>query len=129
MRDITLDAQLDWLLAEWHHHCRNHQLVAAPRSCPQFRNARSSKGWDTTDEILDDEVNRKQMEAISTAVFQMGGVHRLAIYAVARNLSSGASVWSSQGLPEDRAERAAVIAEAREMLTKRLIAAGVMEYA
>jgi hypothetical protein len=52
--------------------------------------------------------------------------YRSAIYALARNLHAGASVWSNPKLPVDSLERGAVLMEARTMLSRRLVSAGVL---
>ena len=96
-----------------------------------FRNVKSGKTWDSTGQVIQDELNGSTMEAIDFHVGELPDEaktkpYRSAIYAIARNLHVGASVWSSPRLPVDAEERAVVVMEARNMLTKRLIAAGVM---
>jgi hypothetical protein len=91
-----------------------------------FRDTKSGRGWDSTDEIIEDEIHGSMMEAIDFQVSEMQDPHRAAIYALARNLSTGRSVWMSPRLPADPLERATIVAEARNQITKRLMAVGVM---
>ena len=96
-----------------------------------FRNAKSGKGWDSTDQVIDDELHGSTMEAIDCQVQELPDVpllrpYRSAIYAIARNLHVNANVWMSPRLPKDVDERAVVIMEARNMLVRRLMAFGVM---
>jgi hypothetical protein len=96
-----------------------------------FRNVKSSKNWDTTSDVIQDELHGSTMETIEAQVSELPDVdkvrpYRSAIYAIARNLHVGANVWSNPRLPTDPLERGVVIMEARNMLTRRLVAAGVM---
>ncbi|MFM9928199.1 hypothetical protein VLK31_34875 [Variovorax sp. H27-G14] len=119
-------AILDDLLSRWHSHCRAYQAnQQAPRD-PVFRDAKSGRGWDSTDEIIEDEIHGSMMADIDFQVSEMRDPHRAAIYALARNLSTGNSVWMSPRLPRDAVERARVVAEARGQITDRLMRCGVM---
>jgi hypothetical protein len=91
-----------------------------------FRHAKSGRGWDSTQDIIDEELSDSTMEAIDFQAGEMPEPHRSAIYAHARNLASKHAVWRSPRLPEDAQERAVLVMEARNMLTKRLLRAGVM---
>lgn len=119
-------AILDDLLARWHHHCKGYSPVPVCGADPMFRNAKSGKGWDSTSEVIEDELNGKIMAAIDFQVSEMADPHRSAIYVLARNLYTGRSVWLSPRLPKDAVERAQIVAGARIMLTRRLVSAGVM---
>lgn len=119
-------AILDDLLSRWHSWARSYKAnQQAPRD-PIFRDAKSSRGWDTTDNIIEDEIQGSMMEAIDFQVSEMKDPHRAAIYVLARNLSTGRSVWLSPRLPTDPVERATIVAEARNQIVKRLMAVGVM---
>jgi len=120
------NAILDDLLSRWHSHCRSYRANQQAPSDPVFRNTKSGRGWDSTDEIIEDEIHGSMMEAIDFQVSEMKDPYRAAIYALARNLSTGRSVWLSPRLPVDPLERATVVAEARNQITKRLMAVGVM---
>lgn len=131
MRDLTQRDQLDGLLREWHQWQIGYSPIPTCGADPMFRNAKSGKGWDSTDEVIDDELHGSTMEAIDCQVQELPDVpqlqpYRSAIYAIARNLHVNANVWMSPRLPKDPMERGVVIMEARNALTRRLIAAGVL---
>lgn len=120
------NAILDDLLARWHHHCKHYSPVPVAGSDPMFRNAVSPKGWDSTADIADDTVNSAQMKAVDFHVGEMKEPYRAAIYITARNCYTGHSVWMSPRLPADKEERDIVILEARNIITRKLMAAGAM---
>lgn len=117
---------LDDILSRWHSWARSYKANQQTPRDPVFRDAKSGRGWDSTDEIIEDEIHDSMMEAVDFQVSEMKDPHRAAIYALARNLSTGRSVWLSPRLPVDPLERATVIAEARNILTRKLMACGVM---
>lgn len=125
MRDET-DAILDDLLARFHHWMDGFRVCPTPGADPMFRGVKSGRHWDTTDQIVDDEVNSGQMEAMEFEVGEMQEPHRTAIYVNARNCYTGRSVWLSPRLPQDPAIRAVILLEARTELIRRLLRAGVM---
>jgi hypothetical protein len=117
---------LDDLLARYHAWAKSYKAnQQAPRD-PIFRDAKSGRGWDSIDDIIEDELMGSTMESIDFHISEMQDPHRTAIYFLARNLYTGRSVWLSKRLPEDAMERGIIIAEARNQLTKRLMSAGVM---
>lgn len=91
-----------------------------------FRNAKSGRGWDTVEDIIESELDSDTMEGISFEVGEMADPHRAAIYAHARNLASRNTVWGSPRLPQDPQARALLVLDARAMLVKRLLRAGIM---
>jgi hypothetical protein len=115
----------DWL-SRWHNWGRAYKANQQAASDPIFRHAKSGRGWDSTDDIIEDELMGSTMETIDFQVSEMQEPYRAAIYVLARNLSTGRSVWLSPRLPQDAVERATVVAEARNILTRRLQACGVM---
>jgi len=123
---------LNDLLKRWHRWQAAYSPVPVCSADPMFRNVKSGKTWDSTSQVIRDELNGSTMETIDFHVGELpddeatGRAYRSAIYALARNLHSGRSVWSSPRLPQDPMERGIVCMEARNMLTRRLIAAGVM---
>lgn len=132
MRDET-DRILDDLLYRWHQWQCGFSICPAPAADPMFRNVKSGRAWDSTAEIIEDELSSSTMEAIDFHVagdkHGQGGMpepRRSAIYAHARNLASRHTVWSSPRLPTDPQERAVLILEARTDLMRRLLSAGVM---
>lgn len=121
-----LNVILDDVLSRWHFHCKHYSPVPVAGADPMFRNAISSKGWDSTSDIADDTVNAAQMKAVDFHVSEMKDPHRAAIHVLARNCYTGRSVWISPRLPANQEERALIVLEARNILTHRLIAGGVM---
>lgn len=119
-------AILSDLLARWHAWGRSYKANQQTARDPVFRDVKSGRGWDSTDEIIEDELMGSTMESIDFQVSEMRDPHRAAIYMLARNLSTGRSVWLSPRLPTCPMERATVVAEARNQLTRRLMACGVM---
>ncbi len=120
------DQILDDLLSRWHAWAKGYNPVRQCSADPMFRNARSAKGYDTTADLVADEVESGQLEAVDFHVSEMQDPHRSAIYCYAKNLYTGASVWGSPRLPQDPIERGIVVMEAKNQLTRRLINAGVM---
>ena len=117
---------LDALLGEWHRWARGYSPVPTSGAAPMFRNAKSSRGWDSASEVVDDEVNASTMRSIDFQVGEMNEPHRSAIYVHARNCSTGRMVWSSPRLPTCPMERSLIVAEAKNMLARRLLSAGVI---
>lgn len=115
----------DWL-SRWHAWGKSYKANQQTARDPVFRNAKSGRGWDSIDDIIEDDLIGTTLESIDFHVSEMQDPHRAAIYILARNLYTGRSVWLSPRLPADPLERGIVIAEARNQLTKRLMNAGVM---
>lgn len=117
---------LDDILARWHHWARAYIPVPVCGADPMFRNAKSAKGYDTTSEVVEDEITALQMKAVDFQVSEMKEPHRSAIYIHARNCYTGRNVWLSPRLPTDPLERARILGEAKSMLIGKLLSAGVM---
>lgn len=117
---------LDDLLSRWHHYCKGYSPVPVQGADPMFRQATRPRGYDTVTAILEDEAERIKMEAMDFHVYEMQDPHRSAILVLARNCYTGRQVWLSPRLPKDPMERGTIILEARNELTRRLMAAGVM---
>lgn len=117
---------LDDLLSRYHAWAKAYKANFQPRSGPMFRNAKSSRGWDTTADVIDEEVTNAQMEAVDFQVSEMRDPHRTCVYVMARNAYTGRKVWMSPRLPSDREELAVVIQEARNQIMGRLLKAGVL---
>lgn len=128
------DSILDDILSRWHHWMKSKPVNGVDRmDDPAFRDSKSRSGWDSADDILDREMEGKVMQAVDFHVSGdlrgQGGLaepYRAAIYCIARNCYTGRKVWMSPRLPQDPMERGVVLLEARNMLTRRLIGAGVM---
>lgn len=126
MRDLSEKEILDDLLSRWHSWARGYSPIPRCGADPMFRNAKSGKGWDSTSDVIEDELNGKIMEAIDFQVSEMKDPHRSAIYIHARNCSTGRNVWMSPRMPANPEERALILMEARNLLTRRLMNVGVM---
>lgn len=121
---------LDDLLARWHHYCKGYSPVPVQGADPMFRQATRPRGYDTVTAILEDEAEKIKMEAMDFHVYELEESqekpYRSAILVLARNCYTGRQVWISPRLPKDPMERGTIILEARNELTRRLMAAGVM---
>jgi hypothetical protein len=117
---------LNDLLSRFHGWAKGYIPVPVCGADPMFRNAKSGKGWDSVSEIIEDDLDGATMRAVEFHVGEMQDPHRTALYVLARNLNTGANVWISPRLPTDPLERAQIVSEARERLTRKLMNAGVM---
>jgi hypothetical protein len=120
-------AQLDDLLSRWHHWQSSARVGKGHANkalvCGDYR---VSRQYDSDNGALDSEIEARTMKAVQSAVDRMADPHRAAIYVIARAINLGTSAVSSPRLPQDRAEREAVIAQARVMLIQRLRQAEVI---
>lgn len=126
MRDLDQNDQLESLLSAYHHWAKGYIPVPTCGADPMFRNAKAGRGYDSTAEIIEDELNGKTMEAVDFHIGEIKEPHRAALYILARNCYTGRSVWMSPRLPQDPQERGRIIGQARAMLILRLRSAGVM---
>jgi hypothetical protein len=117
---------LDELLSRWHQWATGYKHVGGVSSSPMFRNAKSSRGWDTVDEIVGAEIDGDQMDAVDFHVMQLSEIYRTALQIQARNLCTGRSVWTSARLPNDLETRAQLLGLARVALITRLQSAGIL---
>ena len=120
------DEILSDLLSRWHSWCRGSRYQNEVAADPAFKGHRSSRQWDSLDEVIDSDLTSSTMKAIDFQVSEMQDPYRSAIYIEARNCYTGRQVWLSPRLPQDRDQRKALIGDARAMLLKRLIACGVI---
>lgn len=125
MRDDFHD-RLDDLLSRWHHWAKGYIPVPTCGADPMFRNAKSSKSWDSTAEVVEDELTNSQMKSVDFHVSEMKDPHRSAIYIHARNCYTGRNVWLSPRLPKDPMERARILVDAKAIIIGKLLSAGVM---
>jgi len=125
MNDDT-DNLLNDLLCQWHRWACGYKHVGGINSSPMFRNAKTSKGWDSLEQIADDSIDAARCESVDFHVMQLEPSHRTALQLQARNLVTGLSVWSSPRLPVDLEERTVLLMEARNKLLRRLVGAGVV---
>ena len=117
---------LNDLLSRWHSWCKAYSFVAQHTTSPLFTQVTSSRRWDSADEVIQDDVDDSTMEAVDFHVYQLPEQQKAVIHIYARNLHCGASVWSSPRVPKDPMERAIILMEAKNALTRRLMTAGVV---
>lgn len=127
------NAILDDLLSRWHHHCERYKFTRGVKAGPMFRAALRAKGGQTLDAITEDQAESAEMKSMDYIILGdrlgQGGMqdpHLSAILICARNCYTGKNVWLSPRLPTEPMERAAVLEQARSMLMRRLMHAGVM---
>lgn len=125
-RDYTQAEHLDSILAEWHHWAKGYMPIPTCGADPMFRNAKTPKGWDSTSDVVDDEITNSQMKTIDFHVGEMKDPHRSAIYIHARNCYTGRNVWLSPRLPKDPLERAQILGDAKAILIGKLLSAGIL---
>lgn len=119
-------AILDDILSRWHSWAKGYSPVPVCGADPMFRNNKSPNQWDTVDEVIDEQITSKIMQAVDFQVGEMKDPYRSAIYILARNCATGRNVWLSPRLPADLMARTAIVQEARLQLTKRLMNVGVI---
>lgn len=124
MRDD--EAILDDLLRQWHlWSIRDHLRLGYPEVSPACALYRASRQYDDQNGALDTDAHCERMQMVDTCIYSLADPWRTAVCINARNLATGRAVWASARLPQDTAERAAVAAEARGMLARRLQADGL----
>jgi len=112
--------QLDDMLAEWHKWCRGFSEVRQPTVSAMFAGFKQSRQWDSEGEVVDSELHNHEMKALDFHINELCHLYRTALQIHARNLVTGRSVWTSERLPKDQAERQKVLSEARTALIARL---------
>lgn len=120
------NSDLDHLLILWHQWqravkvTRGHGKAAAVTG----ERYRSSRQHDAS--VIDDDIDRQRCGRVEYHVQRLAEPHRSAIYVLARNLTTGRSVWMSPRLPADKDARDRVVDEARYQLLVWLVADGVI---
>ena len=117
---------LNDLLADWHRWARGFQIVASHGTSAMFAGVRSSRQWDSENDVIDGTIRDQTMRAFDFHVNELDHVYRTALQIQARNLVTGKSVWASPRLPNDLESRAQVLGLARAALLSRLSAAGIV---
>ena len=123
---VESDETLDGLLCRWHQWQGTSIGKGWHRTALVVGEYRTSRQYDDANGALDDHLDTIQMRAVEIAVQQMMDPYKAAIYCLARALTVGCSVFMSPRLPVDADDRAAIVCDARAMLTRRLQSAGVM---
>ena len=123
----TIEASLDDLLVIWHRHSSGYKFgrsyPGTAAGCEQYR---PSRQYDSENGALDSDTDASLAGAIDCLVQKMVDPYRNAIHINARNLSTGVSDWQSPRLPFDPVERSIIRLEARNMLARKLQAAGLL---
>ncbi|MES2958470.1 MAG: hypothetical protein V4792_09790 [Pseudomonadota bacterium] len=119
-------AILDDLLSRWHHWQGAESAKGYAPQSAGFGQYRASRQYDDTNGALDSDLDARRCAQVDHEAQQMHDPHRAAIYCEARNLGTGRAVWSSPRLPADQGERNQVVIEARIIMSRRLIASGVI---
>ena len=129
----SLDDVLDQLLQDWHCWCSNFRHVAQSGSCAMFKDAKSSRQWQDSDELHDTAKHNSTMKTINFVITgdkegkgAMDEPYKTALCFKAKNLVTGVNVWSSPRLPLDPGARALILMTAKSELMARLSAAGVL---
>lgn len=117
---------LDDILAEWHRWCRSFSYAKDIGPSAMWHDAQTPRHWDSSSTIADDTIRHSRMEAVDFHISELQPLYRTALQIEARNLNSGKAVWISPRLPADAQKRAVLVGQAREAITRRLVAAGVI---
>ena len=117
---------LDDMLAEWHKWAKGWQYVSQPKTSAMFSAVKISRQWDSEDDVLDGNLRDAEMKAFDFHVNELEPLHRTALQINARNLATGYTVWASARLPQDVAERAIILRDARNKLLSRLTFSGIL---
>ena len=117
---------LSELLAQWHAWAKGWGALERHATSAMFTGVRSSRQWDSENDIAGNAAHHATMEALDFHVNELSHLWRTALLIQARNLYTGRSVWVSARLPSDPAQRTAVLVEARSALIARLVRAGVL---
>ncbi len=121
------DALLDDILSRWHQWCVSRPpALGYPTSAAGCRLYRSSRQHDSDNGALDHDAESERMGIVEFCIDSLEQPYRTAIQFNARNLATGAAVWASPRLPQDRQARAVLVAEARGLLMVSLRASGVL---
>lgn len=116
---------LDDMLSRWHSWQLSNPAARGYARCSAgFEQYRSSRQHSIDD--LEADVDNSRCKQVDFEVREMQDPYRSAIYFEARNLSTGRRVWTSPRLPQDIAERSALIQQSRGMLCVRLVNSGVI---
>lgn len=96
MQAATHRELAELLLTEWYDWSRGYRpSLDVPGCAPACRDARSSRQWDTTTDILADTSDRLTMEAVQFCYDSIHFHFQNAIGVEMRNRLAGARVWRS----------------------------------
>jgi hypothetical protein len=117
---------LDDLLIAWHQWAKGYQYVSDIHGSPMFNQAKSPRGWDAVQDIVDHEIDAPRMVAVNFHIFELPSIQCTAIQINARNLATGQAVWNSARLPADVEERQIILRAARNALRDKLMGACIL---
>lgn len=116
-----VDEALDDLLSRWHDwQIRGRLTRGFNDRALVVGNFKGDESHDEENGVTDQCFEDARSRAINYEVREMQQPWQAAIYNLARNLYSGWDVWHSPQLPESKAERDVIVAQAREQLMRRL---------
>lgn len=96
------------------------------RTAAGFESWRCSRQYDDANGALDADMDDAQMRLVDASINLLDSTHRVALYVQARGLVYGHSVIGSPRLPASGPERAALLAQARQALARRLEERGLL---
>ena len=117
---------LDDILGSWHNWCSGYRLVQEPSVCAMFAGTRSSRQWDSENEVNEQCAHNSTMKAVDFHINELDHVSRTALQMNAKNIATGRVVWNSVRLPTNPMDRQLLICAARSALLGRLQSAGVI---
>ena len=118
--NIGRDDILEDLAFWWNFERGWNPVDGYPTECPSTSGYKASRQHDDVNGAFDTDERGRWAREIGHAVNRVPQPHRTALYVLARNRATGASVWQSVRLPADVVERAQVVADAVEMLGREL---------
>lgn len=116
-RDIDL---IELLCLWWRHESQWTPVEGYPIECPSTRGWRASRQYDDTNSAAETDARGQLAVHIGHIVAGIEEPYRTALHMLARNRSSGVSVWVSPRLPADKDARAAIVAEALELFAGQI---------
>jgi hypothetical protein len=109
---------LDLLALWWRYERQQLPVQGYPVECPTTAGYRASRQYDDGNGAAETDERGSLALSVGRAVDGMEEPYRTALYIAARNRVTGASVWISPRLPTDKDERAQIVADALDMLSK-----------
>lgn len=111
-REATDDYLLELLCLWWRCESQYNPVEGYPVECPSTTGYRASRQYDDSNGAFEVDDRGRVALAIGRAVNSLAEPYRTALYMLARNRVTGASVWVSRRLPEDKDQREVVVARA-----------------
>lgn len=125
-----MDLRIDALLILWHQHRSSYRFASGyagrDSTCRDYR---SPGHWDWQNGATDARADAIEAQGVEDAANRVPNAPKrwnTALTFEARNLATGYAVWGSPVLPRDPEERAILVLEARNLLARELIRAGVL---